>query len=97
MYVQAGWLGLPSLDLIIELAGHVTCRYMNIKAKPYRLSDNWPIYSQVLEIIKINAKEFFYKEYDGTHHLHLNNPECIASDVATFINQSIRCSPCSSI
>jgi len=42
-----------------------------------------------LEIIKMKAKYFVFKEYDGTHHLHLNNPECLASDVATFIQRSI--------
>lgn len=78
-------MGLLSLDVVKEFAGHITCRYMNIKAKPYRSLDNWPVYSEVLEIIRTNAKDFFYKEYDGSHHLHLNNPQSIASDVATFI------------
>lgn len=85
-------MGLPSLDVVLELAGHIQCRYMNIKAKPFRNVDNWPVYSQVLEKIKTNAKEYFYKEYDGAHHLHLNNPESIASDVASFINQTISAS-----
>lgn len=82
-------MGLPSLDLVMEYAGRITCRYMNIKAKPYRKLDNMPIYTQILETIKTNAKEFLYKEYDGTHHLHLNNPEYLASDVAAFIKQPI--------
>lgn len=85
-------MGLPSLEVTIEFAGRITCRYMNIKAKPYRALDNWPLYSQILEKIKSNAKEFFYKEYDGTHHLHLNNPECLASDITTFIKQPINSS-----
>ncbi|XP_025197759.1 probable serine hydrolase isoform X3 [Melanaphis sacchari] len=87
--LKVAWMGLPSLDVVIAFAGQITCRYMNIKAKPYRSLDNWPVYSQVLEIIKMNAKDFVFKEYDGTHHLHLNNPECLASDVATFIQKSI--------
>jgi len=81
-------MGLLSLDVVIELAGHITCRYMNIKAKPYRSLDNWPVYSQILEIIKANSKEFVYKEYNGTHHLHLNNPECLALDVTAFVKKS---------
>jgi len=85
-------MGLPSLDVVIELAGHITCRYMNIKAIPCRSLDNWPVYSQILEIIKTNAKEFLYKEYEGTHHLHLNNPECLALDVASFIKISLNSS-----
>jgi len=85
-------MGLPSLDIILEFAGRIKCRYMNIKAKPYRELDNWPIYSQILDKIKMNAKEYFYKEYDGTHHLHLNNPKCIASDVTTFIQLQINSS-----
>lgn len=89
MHVQVSWMGLPSLDIVKELAGHINCRYMNVKAKPYRSLDNWLVYSQVLEIIKANAKEFFYKEYDGTHHFHLNNPECVALDVATFIKKTL--------
>lgn len=85
-------MGLPTLDVITEFAGRITCRYMNIKAKPHRKLDNWPVYWQILEKIKTNAKEFIFKEYDGTHHLHLNNPECLASDVTTFIKQSINSS-----
>lgn len=88
VHVQVAWMGLPSLDVILEFAGHITCRYMNIKAKPYRSLDNWPVYSQILETIKTNAKEFVFKEYDGTHHLHLNNPSCLALDVSTFIQKS---------
>lgn len=88
LHVQVAWMGLPSLDVILEFAGRITCRYMNIKAKPHRSLDNWPIYSQILETIKTNAKEFVFKEYDGTHHLHLNNPDCLAPDVATFIQKT---------
>lgn len=85
-------MGLPSLDVVLETAGHIKCRYMNIKAMPFKPLENKNVYSQVLEIIKTNAKEFLYKEYDGVHHLHLNNPECLASDVAAFIQQSFNSS-----
>lgn len=88
LHVQVAWMGLPSLDVILEYAGRITCRYMNIKAIPHRPLDNWPVYSQVLEQIKTNAKEFVFKEYGGTHHLHLNNPDCLARDVATFIQKA---------
>ncbi|XP_050534408.1 probable serine hydrolase isoform X3 [Daktulosphaira vitifoliae] len=81
------WLGLPSLDVIKEYAGRIKCRYFNIKAKPYIRMDNWPVYSELLNIIKTNVKQFLFIEYDGTHHLHLNNPECLASDVKDFILQ----------
>lgn len=80
-------MSLLSLDIVKEFASHVTCRYMNIKVKPYTSLDNWPVYSEILEIIKTNAKEFLYKEYDGNHYIHFNNPECIATDIATFILQ----------
>ncbi|XP_050428897.1 probable serine hydrolase isoform X2 [Adelges cooleyi] len=86
--LKVAWMGLPSLEVLKEFAGHVTCRYFNIKAKPYRPLDNWPVYSELLGIIKTNAKEYLYKEYDGTHHLHLNNPECLTSDITDFILQS---------
>lgn len=92
MDVQAV-LNFMSLNEVIELAGHIKCRYMIIKAKSYKSSGNWEKYLQILEIIKRNAKQFVYKEYNGVHHLHLNNPECLVSDVNIFIQQSI----CSSL
>lgn len=88
--IQVAWMGLPSLDVVLELAAHIKCRYMNIKAKPFKPLENKKVYSQILDIIKVNAKEFLYKEYDGVHHLHLNNPECLASDVAIFIQKSFK-------
>ncbi|KAF5296589.1 hypothetical protein FQR65_LT19812 [Abscondita terminalis] len=42
---------------------------------------------EVLEILKKVNKDFWYREVEGTHHVHLNNPERIAELIIPFIQK----------
>ncbi|KOC70854.1 putative serine hydrolase [Habropoda laboriosa] len=43
-------------------------------------------YEKVLDQIKIGAEKFEYHEVEGTHHVHLNNPERVAPIINNFIS-----------
>lgn len=42
-------------------------------------------YYKVLDNIKLNARKFEYHEVEGTHHVHLTEPEKIAPIIKNFL------------
>ncbi|KAL1137778.1 hypothetical protein AAG570_009474 [Ranatra chinensis] len=83
--LKAAGLAMPSLDIVLEFAGRITCDYLNIKAKEGLKFDNPEIYYEVLDHIKKSSRSFSFHEVPGTHHIHLNNPEKIAGILADFL------------
>lgn len=83
--VKVAGLGLIPLDVTLEFASKIKCEYMNIKAVPGMVFDHPDFYSTVLDKIKASVSRYEYKEVDGTHHVHLNEPEKIAPIVFEFI------------
>ncbi|XP_043524752.1 probable serine hydrolase isoform X1 [Frieseomelitta varia] len=78
-------LGMISLDLVLAYAGRIKCAYLNIRAVPGMKFDHPEYYEKVLDQIKLSAKKFEYHKVEGTHHVHLNNPERIAPIINNFI------------
>lgn len=79
-------LGLLSLDLVLAYASQIKCAYLNIRAVPGMTFEAADHYQKVLDKIKEKARVFEYHEVQGTHHVHLNNPERIAPIVKNFLN-----------
>ncbi|XP_033300925.1 probable serine hydrolase isoform X5 [Bombus bifarius] len=79
-------LGTISLDLVLAYASRIKCAYLNIRAVPGMKFDNPESYEKVLDKIKLGAKRFEYHKVEGTHHVHLNNPERIAPIINNFIS-----------
>ncbi|KAK9304763.1 hypothetical protein QLX08_003975 [Tetragonisca angustula] len=78
-------LGMISLDLVLAYAARIKCAYLNIRAIPGMKLDHPEYYEKVLDQIKLGAKKFEYHKVEGTHHVHLNNPERIAPIINNFI------------
>lgn len=74
-----------SLDLVLAFAERIKCAYLNIRAVPGMEFDQPENYHKVLDIIKKTAKKFEYHEIDGTHHVHLNEPEKVAPIINEFL------------
>ncbi|XP_011496671.1 PREDICTED: probable serine hydrolase isoform X2 [Ceratosolen solmsi marchali] len=83
--LKVALLGMLSLDLAIAYASQIKCAYLNIRAVPGMIFDEPENYQKVLEIIKINSRRFEYHEVEGTHHVHLNNPEKVAPIINEFL------------
>ncbi|CAL7947724.1 unnamed protein product [Xylocopa violacea] len=75
-----------SLDLVLAYAARIKCAYLNIRAVPGMKFDQPESYAKTLEIIKVGAVRFEYREVEGTHHVHLNNPERVAPIINSFIS-----------
>ena len=78
-------MGLISLDLVLAYAARIKCAYLNIRAIPGMKFDFPEYYEKILDQIKLGAKKFEYHKVEGTHHVHLNNPERIAPIINNFI------------
>ncbi|XP_070514110.1 probable serine hydrolase isoform X3 [Cardiocondyla obscurior] len=83
--LKVSLLGILSLDLVLEYASQIKCAYLNIRAVPGMKFEQPENYQKVLDIIKVGAKKFEYREVKGTHHVHLNEPEKIAPIIKDFL------------
>lgn len=73
------------MDLVLAFAGKIKCAYLNIRAVPGMKFEQPESYHKVLDKIKLTASKFEYREVEGSHHVHLNNPERIAPIIIEFI------------
>jgi pimeloyl-ACP methyl ester carboxylesterase len=67
----------------LEYAANITCKVLNIKAKRDAICNDF--YLEILDKVKETAEYFEFFEVEGTHHLHLNNPEAISLYVINFL------------
>ncbi|XP_017882336.1 probable serine hydrolase isoform X2 [Ceratina calcarata] len=79
-------LGMMSMDLVLAYATQIKCAYLNIRAMPGLKLDHPENYDIVMDQIKMGAKKFEYHKVEGSHHVHLNNPEKIASIIDNFLS-----------
>nr|CAD7586466.1 unnamed protein product [Timema genevievae] len=75
--IRSQWLGKLSKDVYIACASTITCEVLSIRGKQGHLygGEVEEVYLQTLELMKESALIFEHHEVEGTHHLHLNNPE----------------------
>ncbi|EEB12407.1 valacyclovir hydrolase, putative [Pediculus humanus corporis] len=86
--LKAAGLGFLSFELIMEFARNIKCFVLNIKGKPGMSFQKPQYYHTVLDELKKNTSVEFH-EVNGTHHLHLNNPERIKDIVKTFLLRDV--------
>jgi pimeloyl-ACP methyl ester carboxylesterase len=83
--LKVGVLGFLSMDMTLEYASKITCEVLNIKGKPGMQFDPPEYYQIVLDKIRESAKKLEFHEVEGTHFLHLNNPESIFPIIIRFL------------
>ena len=73
-------------DMTEEFAANVKCPHLVIKADkgPKYMTDEE--YDGLLKVFRRNNHNFIYKEVDGGHHVHLNDPEPVAKIVNEFLD-----------
>lgn len=69
----------------LEMGKRITAPHMFIKAKQAPLYENRKYHDDALAYLKANKPLFQYYEVEGTHHVHLNEPEKISAIVNPFI------------
>ncbi|KAI8115662.1 putative serine hydrolase [Lucilia cuprina] len=75
-----------SQDVPVQMAKRINCPHLFIKALQGPYYEKKEYYDQVLSILKHNPK-FEYHEVDGTHHVHLNEPEKVAKIINSFLHK----------
>ncbi|EZA56318.1 putative serine hydrolase, partial [Ooceraea biroi] len=82
--LKVSFLGVLSLDLILQFASQIRCPYLNIRAIPGQ-TIHGENYGKVLEKVEEGVRRFEYHEVEGTHHVHLNEPEKVAPIINRFL------------
>lgn len=79
----------PTDDQMTKFMSHLKCDLLLIRAKqtPYHVPD--AIRDRYFEIYRNNCRLFRDVLLDGSHHLHMNNPETVGPVVNQFIADSI--------
>nr|CAD7205262.1 unnamed protein product [Timema douglasi] len=80
-------LGFLSIDIVLEYASKITCEVLNIKGIPGMRFDRPEYYHLVLDKMRESASKLEFYEVEGTHHLHLNNPERICQYINDFLKR----------
>lgn len=83
-YFQLLNWALISLELALDFVSKIRCPYLNIKASPGNNPDE-NIYKSLLEEIRKGSSKFVLHEVEGSHHVHINEPEKIAPLINDFI------------
>ncbi|KAG7196535.1 hypothetical protein KM043_018558 [Ampulex compressa] len=84
--LKVALLGSLSMDLVLAYAARIKCSYLNIRAVPGLKFDEPENYHSVLAQIKTSARKYEYHEIEGTHHVHMNNPERVAPIIINFLS-----------
>lgn len=80
----ANLLGM-TFDQQKEYANRLSCELMIIKASNGPFYEKKEDYDEIINIYEKRAKKFVYRLVEGTHHVHINNPEVIAPLIGQFM------------
>jgi pimeloyl-ACP methyl ester carboxylesterase len=71
-------------DFIVACASRIKCRVLSIRAKRgfVHVGKTEDVYLHTLDLMQ----QCEYHVVDGSHHLHLNNPESVAPLINKFLN-----------
>ncbi|XP_044583794.1 probable serine hydrolase isoform X1 [Cotesia glomerata] len=83
--LKVSLLGMLSIDFTSAYAQQIKCAYLNIRAVPGLKFDYPEHYQEIMDIIKSKAKTFEYHQVQGSHHVHLNEPEKVAPIIKNFL------------
>ncbi|XP_060522533.1 probable serine hydrolase [Cylas formicarius] len=78
-------LGFLSLEQVLEMSRRIKCEVLNIRAKSGLKFDVPEHYDLILNEIDRGAKKLETHLVEGTHHLHLNDPEPIVDIIHNFL------------
>ncbi|XP_064544740.1 probable serine hydrolase [Drosophila montana] len=75
-----------SLEIVLEMATRIKSPHLFIKALQAPYYENKKYYDATIAVLRQNPL-FEYHEVDGSHHVHLNEPEKVAHFINSFINK----------
>lgn len=82
-------MGMFTTEQVLSYAERIKCQVLNIRAEPGMKFHKPEVYEMVIEAMRGSAEFVIFKKVPGTHHVHLVNPERIASDIDDFLHEMI--------
>lgn len=82
--LKVSGLAMMSLETALEYAQQIRCKVLNIRAIPGQKWEKLNYYTEVIDALK-QVTYVRYVEVQGTHHVHLETPENIATYVEDFL------------
>ena len=73
-----------TVDQHAEFAKKLSCPLLLLKAKSGPLYEDKAIYDDFINLYRQHSQGFEYIEVEGTHHVHLVNPENVAHHINNF-------------
>lgn len=67
-------------------ARQLDCEFLLIKASKGPIYEDQALYDEIIGIYKERAKVFKYVVLEGTHHVHMNNPDIVAPVINDFMS-----------
>lgn len=85
--LKVAMIGMFSEEQVLAYAEQIKCQILNIKANPGMCFGDPSIYPKVIAVHRKNAKRLQYEEVEGTHHVHLVDPEKVEGLISEFLNE----------
>ncbi|XP_062553003.1 probable serine hydrolase [Armigeres subalbatus] len=76
-----------SNEVTVDLAKQIKMPFLFIKAKQSPYFEDKKYYEQIIELLKTNNPYFEHRLVEGTHHVHLSNPERVAPMITAFLSK----------
>lgn len=84
--LKVAGLAMMSIETALTYATKVRCKVLNLRAVPGMNWERLDYYTDVIDKMKQRA-DVRYHEVNGTHHVHLENPENISDLIEEFLEE----------
>lgn len=85
--LKMGMLQFMHQKEFVEYAKRINFPYMFIKANNAPYFEGKKIFYEIINVMKEHNKNFKLAFVDGSHHVHLNNPERVAELISPFLKK----------
>lgn len=72
---------------IVEISQHLTMPIFIVKSRTSSYFEPKENFYEIVDILKRVSSDCDFHYVDGTHHFHLNHPECVAEIMTNFIRR----------
>lgn len=86
--LKASGLAIMSIETALVYAGKIKCKVLNLRAIPGQRWERLDYYMNVIKKLK-ETTQVEYHEVEGSHHVHLENPERVVKYLAPFIQDLV--------
>jgi pimeloyl-ACP methyl ester carboxylesterase len=83
--LKVSMMGMFNEEQVLQYASQIKCEVLNIRARPGMCFGDPNMYPKVIEKMRESSKRLVYEEVEGTHHVHLVNPERVCEIIADFL------------